>query len=74
MFVVVEAGGYVRWLNVCHWEDESFWHAIVLVEQFGSLYLPRSCFGQGPVLGNFFKLLTNFARLAFVLNHIGWYS
>jgi hypothetical protein len=37
-------------------------------------YLPRSCFGQGPVLGNFFKLLTNFARLAFVLNYIGWYS
>ena len=36
-------------------------------------YLPRSCFGQGPVLDNFFKFFTNFARLAVIFNRIGWY-
>ena len=31
-------------------------------------------FGQDPVLDNFFKFLTKFARLAVVLNRIRWYS
>ena len=36
-------------------------------------YLPGSCFGQGPVLDNFSKFFTNFARLAVIFNRIGWY-